>query len=273
MDPGLPGARGFRIDETPPLGAGSGPDPSRVLATAMASCLGSSLLFCLRKARIEVRALTVKASGKLVRNERKRLRVGAISVERFIACSPWPKEPPMPRIQPINPVAATGETATHLATARRMFGGAPNMVTTAAHSPAALEAMLGFFASLGKASLGPKAGEQIAIAQANGCGYCLSTHTATGAMHSLDPATLVGARHAKAADPKTAALLTLAVAINEARGHIDDATLASARKAGLTDTEIVEVVAHVALNVFTNYLNSVAGTMIDFSEVSLTAAA
>ena len=181
----------------------------------------------------------------------------------------------MPRIQPINPVAATGETATHLATARRMFGGAPNMVTTAAHSPAALEAMLGFFASLSKASLGPKAGEQIAIAiaQANSCGYCLSAHTAIGAMHSLDPATLAGARHAKAADPKTDALLTLAVAINEARGHIDDATLASARKAGLTDTEIVEVVAHVALNVFTNYLNSVAGTIIDFPEVSLTAAA
>ena len=88
MDPGLPGARGFRIDETPPLGAGSGPDPSRVLATAMASCLGSSLLFCLRKARIEVRALTVKASGKLVRNERKRLRVGAISVELFPQVAP-----------------------------------------------------------------------------------------------------------------------------------------------------------------------------------------
>ena len=45
---------------------------------------------------------------------------------------------------------------------------------------------------------------------------------------------------------------------------IDDVTLASARIAGLTDTEIVEVVAHVALNVFTNYLNNVAESEIDF---------
>jgi alkylhydroperoxidase family enzyme len=57
------------------------------------------------------------------------------------------------------------------------------------------------------------------------------------------------------------------VAVNVARGHIDDATLAIARDAGLTDAEIVEVVAHVALNVFTNYLNTVAQTTIDFPEV------
>ena len=45
VDPGLPGARTFRVDETPPLGSGSGPNPSRVLATAIASCLCRSLLF------------------------------------------------------------------------------------------------------------------------------------------------------------------------------------------------------------------------------------
>lgn len=181
----------------------------------------------------------------------------------------------MPRIAPIDPSSATGDTAAQLAVARRMFGGTPNLVTTAAHSPAAVGAMLSLFAHLGKASLGAKAGEQIAIAvaQANGCGYCLSAHTAIGALHGLTPGALASARQARASDPKTAALLTLAVAINEARGHIDDATLDQARAAGLSDTEIVEVVAHVALNVFTNYLNSVAETTIDFPEVSLTAAA
>jgi uncharacterized peroxidase-related enzyme len=181
----------------------------------------------------------------------------------------------MPRISPIDPSTATGETAAQLAVARKMFGGTPNLVTTAAHSPAAVGAMLSLFSHLGKASLGPRAGEQIAIAvaQSNGCGYCLSAHTAIGAMHGLTPAALASARRAQAADPKTAALLTLAVAINRSRGHIDDATLAAARADGLTDAEIVEVVAHVALNVFTNYLNSVAETTIDFPEVSLTAAA
>ena len=57
------------------------------------------------------------------------------------------------------------------------------------------------------------------------------------------------------------------VAINEERGHIDDAALDAARGAGLTDAEIVETVFLVALNVFTNYLNSVAQTTIDFPVV------
>ena len=179
----------------------------------------------------------------------------------------------MPRIAPIDPSAATGETATHLASARRLFGGLPNLVTTAAHSPAAVGAMVGLFGNLARSSLGPKVGEQIAlaVAQSNGCDYCLSAHTAVGAKVGLGPKALAAARQARADDPKTAALLALAVAINRSRGHIDDATLASARSAGLGDAEIVEVVAHVALNVFTNYLNSVAETAIDFPVVSAAA--
>lgn len=181
----------------------------------------------------------------------------------------------MPRIAPIDPATATGEVAAQLAVSRKLFGGTPNLVTTAAHSPVAVGAMLSLFSHLGKSSLGPRAGEQIAIAiaQSNRCGYCLSAHTAVGAMHGLPPAELAAARQAKASDSKTAALLSLAVAINVSRGHIDDSILASARAAGITDAEVVEVVAHVGLNVFTNYLNSVAETVIDFPEVSLTAAA
>jgi organic hydroperoxide reductase OsmC/OhrA len=83
VDPGLPGAESFHVDEAPPIGAGSAASPSRVLAAAMASCLGSSLLFCLRKARIEVRALRVVARGTMVRNERGRLRVGGLHLELF----------------------------------------------------------------------------------------------------------------------------------------------------------------------------------------------
>lgn len=181
----------------------------------------------------------------------------------------------MPRITPIDPASVTGDTATHLAGARKLFGGTPNLITTAANAPAAVGAMVAFFAHLAKASLGPKVGEQIAIAvaQANACGYCLSAHTAVGAMHGVSPAALAAARRAQSPDPRTAAILTLAVAINESRGHIDDRTLTEARAAGLSDAEIVEVVAHVALNVFTNYLNNVAETTIDFPEVALDAAA
>jgi uncharacterized OsmC-like protein len=81
VDPGQAGAQPFVIDEPPPLGAGHGPNPVRVLASALASCLGASLLFCLRKARVEVKALSVHATGTMGRNERGRLRVASVAVE------------------------------------------------------------------------------------------------------------------------------------------------------------------------------------------------
>lgn len=181
----------------------------------------------------------------------------------------------MPRITPIDPATATGEAATHLATTKKMLGGTPNLFTTAARSPAALSAMNSLFATLGKAPLGGKIGELIAVAvaQSNGCTYCLSAHSAIGASFGLSPDVLALARLARSADQRTEAILKLSVAINQSRGKVDDATLASARLAGLTDAEIVEVVAHVALNVFTNYLNNLAETTIDFPVVPLAAAA
>lgn len=181
----------------------------------------------------------------------------------------------MPRIAPIDPATATGEVATHLASVRRQFGTTPNLFATAAHSPPALSAMLGMFGSLAKASFGVRTGELIAIAvaEANRCGYCLSAHTAIARQLGLAQNVVEAARRAQAADAKTTALLELATAINRTRGHVDDISLAGARAAGVTDAEIVEVVASVALNVFTNYLNSVAKTTIDFPEVTLSAAA
>lgn len=181
----------------------------------------------------------------------------------------------MPRITPLDPATATGDAATHLAATKKMLGGTPNLFTTAARSPAALAAMNFLFATLGKAPLGGKTGEliAIAIAQSNGCAYCLSAHSAIGASLGLAAETLASARVGRALDSRTEAILKLSVAINQSRGKIDDAILASARMAGLTDAEIVEVVAHVALNVFTNYLNNVAETTIDFPVVPLAAAA
>ncbi len=177
----------------------------------------------------------------------------------------------MPRIQPVDVASATGKTAELLATTRERFGGTPNLFTTTAQSPAALEAMLGLFASLGKASLGPKIGEQIAlaVAQRNECGYCLAAHSAIGGMHGLSTSTMHAARRADSTDARTAALLAFAMLVLDSRGHVDDASLIAVREAGVTDGEIVEVVAHIALNVFTNFLNSVSETDVDFPVVAV----
>jgi uncharacterized OsmC-like protein len=79
-DLGLPGLIPLRVDESPPLGAGQGPSPVRLLAVAVGHCLGASALFCLRKARVDVRALGVTVDVRLARNERGRLRIGGIRV-------------------------------------------------------------------------------------------------------------------------------------------------------------------------------------------------
>jgi len=69
------------LDEPPPLREGRGPNAARILGAAVGNCLGASLLFCLRRARIEVRELRVAVEGTLVRNERGRLRLGEIRVK------------------------------------------------------------------------------------------------------------------------------------------------------------------------------------------------
>ena len=81
VDPGLDGAEGFVIDEPAPLGEQRGPNPTRVLASALAACLGSSLLFCLRKARVDVKGLSVRAEGTVQRNPRGRLRVASLRLQ------------------------------------------------------------------------------------------------------------------------------------------------------------------------------------------------
>jgi len=181
----------------------------------------------------------------------------------------------MPRVQPVDPAAATGLAAEQLAVTKKMLGATPNLFTTAANSPAALTAMNGFFQALGKGKLGPKVGERIAIAvaQANGCEYCLSAHCAIGTMHGLTPDELGAARKGRSTESRAQAAITLALAVLGTKGRVPDATLAQARAAGLTDGEIVEVVAHVALNIFTNYLNNLAGTAVDFPLVALAEAA
>lgn len=181
----------------------------------------------------------------------------------------------MPRITAVDVAAATGATAAHLADTRAAFGQVPNMFATAAQSPAALGALNAFFAALGQGAIGGKIGERIAIAiaQANGCEYCLAAHTAIGGLHGVSGSELADARHGRSADARAQAAITFALEVLRTRGAVRDETLAAARLAGLDDGALVEIVAHVALNVFTNSLNNVARTTVDFPAVALDAAA
>jgi uncharacterized peroxidase-related enzyme len=105
----------------------------------------------------------------------------------------------------------------------------------------------------------------LAVAQRNGCSYCLSAHSylAERVAH-LDAGDIAAARSAASADPKTAAILAFAAAVNDGRGTVTSQDLAAARAAGLSDEEIAETIGHVALNVLTNYFNTAADVAIDF---------
>jgi uncharacterized peroxidase-related enzyme len=143
-----------------------------------------------------------------------------------------------------------------------------------ANSPAVLEAYLGFGNSLGQSSLSPKLREQIAltVGEVNQCGYCLAAHCALGKMAGLGDEEIADSRRGASTDRKTEAILQFARQIVTERGWVSDDDVQSVRAAGVSDTEIAETVATVALNIFTNYFNHVAGTEIDFPEVEPAAA-
>ncbi len=179
------------------------------------------------------------------------------------------KEPDiMSRIVAIDPQTAPAAVKPLLDGVQKGLGVTPNLFRVAAQSPAALEALVSFFGAVGKGKLGARAREAIALAvsESNACDYCLSAHTALGVQAGLTPAAVESARLGESGDPGQAALLALARAVVERRGRIGEG-LEQARRAGVTDPEIVEVVANVALTIFTNYLNEVAGTDIDFPVV------
>lgn len=172
----------------------------------------------------------------------------------------------MSRIQPIEAATATAEQQQLLASVKAAHGIVPNLISTMAQSPAVASAYLAFSGALAKGVLKPQMREKIAIAvaQANDCGYCLAAHCAIGAKAGLSAEEIVAARKATCGSDQTAAALGFAVKVVEQRGKIEDADVSGLRSAGWSDAEIAEIVGNVALNLFTNYFNHVAGTEIDF---------
>lgn len=176
----------------------------------------------------------------------------------------------MSRLPLIQSETATGEAADLLAGVQKALGVTPNMTKAMVNSPAVLKAYLGFSGALAAGVLPAPLRERLAllVAQENGCDYCLSAHTYLGEhVAKLDADQIAAARRGEADDPKFAAALAFASAVLRAKGGVEDADLKAARDAGLSDAEIAEVVANVALQVFTNYFNKTADTDIDWPVV------
>jgi uncharacterized peroxidase-related enzyme len=178
----------------------------------------------------------------------------------------------MSRIQTPATIADAPEKAQPLLEAvNKQLGVVPNMFRLISTSPQALEGYLGMSGALAKGALPPQTRERIAlaVAEVNGCSYCLSAHTYLGKnLAKLDDAEITANRNGASNDPKADAAVRFAAQVARARGHIADADLAAVKLAGYSDAQVVEIVQHVALNTWTNYFNEVFRTDIDFPVVT-----
>lgn len=176
----------------------------------------------------------------------------------------------MTRLKAVSPEEATGKTKELFHGIQSKFGMVPNMMRTMGGSPAVLEGYLNLSGALGHGTLGAKTGELIAlaVAESNSCDYCLSAHSFIGEkLVGIDVTVLASARGGNSSNPKIDAALKFAQALVSKRGSVNDADIKEVKAAGYTDGEVSEIVAHVALNIFTNYLNKTANTAIDFPVV------
>lgn len=171
---------------------------------------------------------------------------------------------------PATIAAAPAASQPLLEAVKKQIGSTPNLFRLVANSPAALEGYLGLSGALAKGSLPAPTRERIALAVAelNGCDYCLAAHTFMAKnIAKLDAAEIAANRNGGSTDPKADAAVRFAANIVRQRGKVSDDDVRAVRLAGYDDAEIVEIVQHVALNVWTNYFNNVFQTEIDFPVV------
>jgi uncharacterized peroxidase-related enzyme len=178
------------------------------------------------------------------------------------------QSPSQSRVALVDSAQAPAGAAPVLEQIHGAFGAVPNMFRAVANSPAALRSMWAAFGTLGA-----RLGEQIAVAIAdcNACEYCLAAHTVLGRKAGASAEDMAAAQAGESRDPRTAAALKFALAVVDRRAQIAASDVDDLRRAGYGDGEIVEIMAHVALNLFTNYVNVAFQVPVDFPHVGLRA--
>lgn len=177
----------------------------------------------------------------------------------------------MQRIETIDPAAASGRAKELLDKTQAQLGRIPNLYRAMASSSAALDGYLSFRKALVDGRLTIPLREQIAllVADFNACEYCVSAHTFRGQKVGISETELASNQRAESSDAKTRAALRFVKSLLAKRGMIDGGEFADVKAAGWSDEEVGEMVAHVALNVFSNYFNHVAQPALDFPRAAV----
>lgn len=181
----------------------------------------------------------------------------------------------MARIKLVTPESANAEQRALYDAIHAQLGMVPNFLQAFANSPAALRAFLGLHGIASEGSLDPQTRERIALAlaQQNGCEYCLSAHTAIGRKAGLNGAEIEANRSGTSQDAKAAVAVGFARSLVAHMGEVTTGELQAMRDAGYSESDIVEVITHVGMNILTNLLGKAGRIDIDFPKVELKLAA
>ena len=176
----------------------------------------------------------------------------------------------MPRIAPVTLNDTPQRSRPLLDAVEKKLGRIPNMLATLARSPAALSFYLAQTQALAGGTLAPQLREQIALTTAgfSGCAYCACAHAMAAKVSGIDPTELAGNLAGRSAHQQVQVALDFVNHILTSAGHVDDDALLALRQAGYDDGAIVEIIAHVGMNLFTNYFNHIVAPVIDFPPVS-----
>lgn len=174
----------------------------------------------------------------------------------------------MVRVIQVTPEKASSKVKDLYAAIQKKMGRIPNIFLNMGNSPAVLEGYLSFSEAANHTSLSPQIREQIAltVSQSNNCQYCLSAHSVLSKGAGLSDNDILKARQAQAQDSKTQAILKFTKQAVDSRGNIKNQDVAAIKASGVSDTELVEIVMIISLNMFTNYFNHITDTAIDFPE-------
>ncbi|MBO0797791.1 MAG: peroxidase-related enzyme [Blastocatellia bacterium] len=177
----------------------------------------------------------------------------------------------MAQVKILDPAQAPGKSKELLDALQKNIKSVPNLAKALANSPAALKAWMEFDGALAKGSLNAKLRQEIALAvgQKNGCEYCVSAHTTIGKLAGLTDQQILKSRLGQGISPKDTAALTFTRELLEKHGQVPTSSIQALRAHGFTDGEIVEIIAHVALNIYTNYFNIALDVDVDFPRVAL----
>lgn len=178
----------------------------------------------------------------------------------------------MQRIAALDPENTTGKSKELFDAVQNKLGMVPNMMRTMGNSAAVLNGYLSFSGALSESSIGAKLGELIAltVANANGCEYCNAAHSfISDKLVGIDSVSIEDAKEGRSNDEQTQSALTFVRNLVAQKGHIAASDIDDLKNAGYDDTAVVEIIAHTALNIFTNYFNSATSVVVDFPKVEL----